>query len=282
MLVPCEKREWALLEPYAWDMLGNLEAVSFPLYHDGIKTESGFLRRVQEAFTRPDEELLLYYHSGRAVGWAHIYWIPEESALGLVSMAVQGDFGQALEELLAYWKKRFPGYRWFSYFPADNRGAQSLLQRFGYTPQPPENVAVLLFDDYSARREVPQVVEIGLENFPLFCQLHRQFEGPMYWTSERMKSKLDQWSILAYVENGSCLGAVYYNQQTKRDLEIFGLDLLEAGERIPQALLASALNRAKAQGARSIYFFHEPAWTPMLESLGFKNLTTALGYSGGV
>ena len=40
MLVPCEKREWKLLEPYAWDMLGNLEAVSFPLYHDGVKTET--------------------------------------------------------------------------------------------------------------------------------------------------------------------------------------------------------------------------------------------------
>ena len=96
MLVPCEKREWKLLEPYAWDMLGNLEAVSFPLYHDGVKTETSFLHRVEEAFTRPDEELLLYYHSGRAEGWAHTYWIPEESALGLVSMAVQGDFGQAL------------------------------------------------------------------------------------------------------------------------------------------------------------------------------------------
>ena len=63
MLVPCEKREWKLLEPYAWDMLGNLEAVSFPLYHDGVKTETSFLHRVEEAFTRPDEELLLYYHS---------------------------------------------------------------------------------------------------------------------------------------------------------------------------------------------------------------------------
>lgn len=282
MLVPCEKGEWALLEPYAWDMLGNLEAVSFPLYHDGIKTETGFLRRVEEVFTRPDEELLLYYHSGRAAGWAHTYWIPEESALGLVSMAVQGDFGQALEELLAYWKKRFPGYQWFSYFPADNREAHSFLQRSGYKPQPPENVAVLLFDNYSARGEAPQVVEIGLDNFPLFCQLHRRFEGSMYWTSERMKSQLDTWSIFAYTEKGKCLGALYYNHQTQKDLEIFGLDLLEKEREIAGALLSSALNQAKAGGARSMYFFHEPVWTPMLESLGFKNLATALGYSGAV
>ena len=104
----------------------------------------------------------------------------------------------------------------------------------------------------------------------------------MYWTSERMKSQLDTWSIFAYTEKGKCLGALYYNHQTQKDLEIFGLDLLEKEREIAGELLFSALNQAKAGGARSMYFFHEPVWTPMLESLGFKNLTTALGYSGAV
>lgn len=202
----------------------------------------------------------------------------------MVSMAVTEDFGGALGQLLDYWGKRFPGYQWTSYFPEENKGAGNFLERRGLPPQVREAVGVLLFNQYSRQQESKQVVKLGRENFELFRKVHQDHESGMYWTSQRIAAHLEDWVIYGYVEGESCLGVVYFNGIGGKDLEIFGLDL-PVGENAPvigKALLASALNQAKEEGARSMYFFHDPAFSKEVQELGFRILTIAVAYGGPV
>ena len=284
MIQTCTEKQWRELFPKPWEMLGSLENISFPLYHDGVKTEEGFLARTKEAFSREDEEMLVFTEQDAALGWAHTYWIPEERYLGLVSMAVIGNFGKALGQLLRYWEKRFPGYQWTSYFPEENIQAKSALESLGLQPDIREAVGILLFDQYVFQPESHQVVKVSQENFDLFRQVHQFFESEMYWTSQRIGAQLDAWTIYGYVERETCLGVLYFNGTGQKDLEIFGLDILPGEDihKIGKALLASALNKAKGDHARSIYFFHDPAISKELEQMGFRILTAAVAYGGFV
>lgn len=281
MIQSCTEEQWREMFPKPWEMLERTENSSFPLYHDGVKTEESFFTRTKDAFNRKDEEMLIFIEQGTALGWAHTYWIPEEQYLGLVSMVVIDRFGKALEELLSYWEKRFPGYQWTSYFPEENIQARSVLEGRKLLPQAREAVGVLTFAQYSFQRESGQVMKLGRENFELFQQVHRIYESEMYWTNNRIEAQLDAWTIYGYVEGEKCLGVLYYNGVGGKDLEIFGLDLLPGTDsyRIGKALLVSALNQAKRNGARSIYFFHDPALTNVVKEMGFRILTIATAYS---
>ena len=75
MVKRCTEEQWKQQFSHPWVLLENLEGVSFPLYHDEIQTEAKFLARTQDAFTRSDEEMLLFMEQGKALGWAHTYWI---------------------------------------------------------------------------------------------------------------------------------------------------------------------------------------------------------------
>ncbi len=287
MVKRCTEEQWKQQFSHPWVLLENLEGVSFPLYHDEIQTEAKFLARTQDAFTRSDEEMLLFMEQGKALGWAHTYWIPQDRYLGLVSMAVPRNFGDALGQLLDYWGRQFPGYQWDAYFPQENKEAHRVLQSRGMKPQVQEAVGVLLFDQYHPRPENSRIAKLDREHFHLFRQVHQREEGKMYWTSDRIFATLEDWALYGYVQQGKCVAVLYYKGVGTKNLEIFGLDFIYQGEpleasEVGRALLVSALNQAKKDGAKSMYFFHDPRLTEIVEETGFQILTTAVAYGGTV
>ena len=216
MVKRCTEEQWKQQFSHPWVLLENLEGVSFPLYHDEIQTEAKFLARTQDAFTRSDEEMLLFMEQGKALGWAHTYWIPQDRYLGLVSMAVPRNFGDALGQLLDYWGRQFPGYQWDAYFPQENKEAHRVLQSRGMKPQVQEAVGVLLFDQYHPRPENSRIAKLDREHFHLFRQVHQREEGKMYWTSDRIFATLEDWALYGYVQQGKCVAVLYYKGVGKK------------------------------------------------------------------
>jgi len=207
----------------------------------------------------------------------HYYHIDEDHYIGINSILIRDEYERALAELLEYWKMRFPGYIWSMYFPKENKPALTFMKKCGFQDRGQEAVNVLLLEHYSVKEESGSVIPIDLQNFDLFRGLHSSFEADMYWTSDRIEAAIENWKIFACVADEDCRGVLYYNRQTSKMLEIFGIDVPDEADAsvIVEKLLVSCLNKAKEEHAESIYYFNDRFPNEIAERVGFRCITAA-------
>ncbi len=275
MLRKIRNQEFQEVSEFVYHLSLDLSRTSFPVYTDGIKTKQQFLQRSMDGLHRSDEEILIYEKDGGIEGWIHYYVIPADRYLGICSMSIRSGYAEAFDELLAYWKKNYPQYRFSLYFPEENSEILQYMHTHGYQDRSQEVVDVLLFKNYELHHESEHVTRIGSDNFAVFQEIHQQFEDEMYWNSDRIKDTIDDWKIFAYEQKGRCLGAIYYSGI--HDCEIFGLDLSRDCDKaaVAEALLTASLNTAKNGGANSMYFFNDAETHTVADRLGFQCVTVA-------
>ena len=278
MLRKINENEFEKYIDFAYDLALDLSKSAFPIYTDGVKDKTYFYEVAKRGIERVHHEILLFEKDGVVEGWIHYYYLDEDKYIGVNTILVRNGYVDALEELFAYWKNRFTGYSWNMYLPDENQEALFFMRERGYADQGQEYVNVLLFDNYIVQQDSKKVISVGKDNFELFCSVHSQFETDMYWTSERIEKHMEDWEIFAYVKDEKCLGAVYYNGKGEKDLEIFGIDVIDSCEKnaVIEKLLISCLNHAKRNGAKSMYFFNEDAFTQeLVVKVGFDCKTVA-------
>ena len=277
MLRKIQNQEFQEVSEFVYNLSLDLSRTSFPVYTDGIKTKQQFLKRSEDGLHRSDEEILIFEKNGSIEGWIHYYVIPVDKYLGICSMSIRSGYAEAFDELLAYWKEKYPQHRFSLYFPEENHEIMDYMLAHGFQDRSQEVVDVLLFRNYELQHESKNVTRIGLENFDVFREIHGQHENGMYWNSDRIKERIDNWKIFAYQQQGCCLGAIYYNGIHNADCEIFGLDLSEDCDKaaVAEALLTASLNTAKNDGANSMYFFNDAEIHTVASRLGFQCVTVA-------
>lgn len=282
MLRNLEENEFERYIDFAYELAKDLSKSAFPIYTDGVKDKKYFYEVAKRGIEREHHKILLFENDNVVEGWIHYYYLEEDKYLGVNTILIRNGYTDALAELLAYWKNKFTGYSWNMYLPEENQEALSFMKDQGFLDQGKEYVNVLLFGDYEVRQDSKKVVSVGQKNFELFRTVHSLFEEDMYWRSERIEKHMEEWEIFAYVEDGKCLGTVYYNGKGEEDLEIFGIDIIDGCDRdiVIENLLISCLNHAKRCGAKSMYFFNEEAFTQALAlKVGFNCKTVAHYFS---
>lgn len=280
MLRKLEAEEFDTYVPMAYEISLKLANTSFPVYTDGVKTKEDFFRAAKTSMEREDEELLLFLENGAAEGVLSFFALADDRYLGVKFLSVRKHYAKALAELFAYWQENYRGYEWDVYFPEENTEALAYMNGCGRRAAEVNVVDVLLFDEYVPQSERGAVFPINRRNFAVFAELHRHYEADMYWTSERIRSSLDNWAIFALEGKG----AVYYNGKGGADLEIFGVDFLDGRWEAETAeeLLIACLNYAKRSGAKSMYFFNDPKMHEIAAALGFRRVTAAHLFSGSI
>lgn len=282
MIRKINENEFEKYIDFAYALAMDLSHASFPIFTDGVKTKEYFYEVSKRGITRENHEILLFEKSGVIEGWIHYYYISEDKYLSVNNLLIQMGYAEALRELLEYWKANFQGYTWHMYFPKENQDAISFMEENGFSKKSMENVDVLLFNDYTIKCEPENVVQIGLENFVTFSDIHTQFENDMYWTSDRIAETMEEWEIFAYIHGEKCVGVLYHNGKGEDDLEIFGIDMLEGSfeKEVIESLLVACLNKAKKNGAKSMYFFNEDKTMHEIAiDEGFKGITVAYYFS---
>lgn len=278
MLRKISHNEFERYAEYAYSLAMDLSCSGFPVYTDGVKTRETFYNRSKKGLERANEEILLYEKDGEVQGWIHYYFLEEDKYIGVCSMLIKTGYGHALEELLEYWRIRLRGYTWSLYFPEENTDAITYLKEYGHQEIGQEIVEVLLFEDYTPAAESTAVISVNADNYEIFQEIHNKYDKDMYWTSQRILECLDEWEIFAYLENNECRGVIYHNGKGQDNLEIFGIDC--GVPSVAEALLVSCLNKAKAEKAKSMYFFTEEAYRDMAEKTGFHCVTVAHYFEG--
>ncbi len=162
MLRKLQTREFQELSEFVYDLSLDLSRTSFPVYTDGIKTKQQFLKRSEDGLHRSDEEVLIFEKDGNTEGWIHYYVIPADKYLGICSMSIRSGYAEAFDELLAYWKEKYPQHRFSLYFPEENHEIMDYMPAHGFQDRSQEVVDVLLFRNYELQHESKNVTRIGI------------------------------------------------------------------------------------------------------------------------
>lgn len=271
MLRTCNEQEYLSLVDFVYDLALDKSKSGYPTYCDGIKTKEMFLERSQKAFSRDNEEILLFEYEGVVEGWIHYYSLPDDNYLSTVSFNILSHTEQALKDFLEFAQENFKGYDLFLGYSVDNTKAVDFLVANGFECIEENNNNTAFLDGYHPLVTNGSVTRITKENYEYYRTLHSKVEGEMYWNSDRIYADIDNWIIFVKLQNGETVGSVYYLTDDDGWFEIFGIDLkdnvFEAN--IFFDLLAEALNTAKELGAKYMTFFCGNEEQKVVSKLGF-------------
>lgn len=271
MLRECTETEFEAYADFAYELALDPSKSGYPSYRDGIKTKQTFMERLHRAYERDDEQLLLFVRGAAVRGLIHYYWIPEDRYLQTNAFCIQEATEQALAEFLSFLGERFPGYELFMGFPAENQQAAAYLSGRGFECIEDDYNNTAFLDRLPPMPEASGVLPVKQENYELFRSLHSRIEGDMYWNSDRIYEKLDDWSILLKETDGIAQGAVYYRDLDDGWYEIFGIDIRGETEHpeLFQELLCAAISDARRRGGRFMTFFCEKEYQQTALACGF-------------
>ncbi len=245
---------------FAYQLASDMTKSGYPTFADGIKTRDDFVTRARKAFSRDNEEILLFERYGKVAGWIHYYHLPEDHYLDTCSFCIAEGMGDALAEFTSFARTYFPESELYLGFPKENREAVTALDAFGFERIEESFNDVLDFGSYMPCPENTNIILITKDNYQLFSDLHSQIEGDMYWNSERILNVMDEWRIYVLLREGKAAGAIYLRISDDKSMdEIFGVDfsnsVFDSG--VYQELVTAALNDEKRRGVKHMVFFND-------------------------
>lgn len=269
MLTPLKREEFDKYIDFIYALALDPAKSGYPTYTDGIKTRADFVERSLRAFERENEAILLYERDGRAAGWIHYYYLPEDKYLDTCSFCVAEGMGDAIGEFIAFARERFRGYELYLGFPGENTQATAALEAGGFTCIERDFNDVFDLDRYEPRQLNPDIVPVTRENFDLFRSLHAPHEE-MYWNSDRLLADMDDWRLLLYMPHGVPAGALQARKDSEMG-EIFGMFFPADYDAVAyRALVTAALNGAKADGSGAMVFFNDSESQADALAMGFR------------
>ncbi len=281
MLTPLKREDFDKYIDFIYALALDPARSGYPTYTDGIKTRADFVERSLRAYERENEDILLYERDGKAAGWIHYYYLPEDKYLDTCSFNIAKGMGDAIREFTAFARERFPGSELYLGFPGENTQAEAALEAGGFVCIERDFNDVFDLDQYEPRQTDPDVVPVTRESFDQFRALHAGHED-MYWNSDRLLADMDEWRLLLYRPGGVPMGAL----QARRDSEmgeIFALFFADGYDaRAYRALVTAALNGAKADGSGSMVFFNDAETQADALALGFRCVGAYMCYKTAV
>lgn len=83
MLIPLQEKDFDKYVDFAYELALDPARTFYPVFFDGIKTKEDFIARARKAFSKPEDEILLYQADGAVEGWLHYYHLPEDHYIQL-------------------------------------------------------------------------------------------------------------------------------------------------------------------------------------------------------
>lgn len=281
MLIPLQEKDFDRYIDFAYELALDPARSGYPAYFDGIKTKEDFIAAARKAFSRPDEELLLYQEEGRTEGWIHYYYLPEDRCLWFRTCCIRRNTAGALEELSGHLTARYSGCCWTMGFPAENTEALAWLEGAGFSRLDDSSNYHLLFSQYAPGPDDPGVERITEENFEKFQRIHQTIDADMYWNCCRIRERLADWDLFVAEEDGAA-GEVMALSEPGGFYEIFALAFGDGRfhEGLFRRLLKRALNEGKRRGASNLTYFvdTDSGEDRILRSLGFQLVGRYLSY----
>lgn len=82
---------------FVWELAQDQTKSGYPTYTDGIKTKQDFITRERKAFSRENEDILLFTLNGQIEGWIHYCARPQDNYLDTCTFNIRTGISTALE-----------------------------------------------------------------------------------------------------------------------------------------------------------------------------------------
>lgn len=278
MLIPLQPQDFEATVNWAYSLAIQPATSSYPAYYDTIKTKQDFIARSKLAFSRDNEEILLFRYNNTLEGWIHYYVLHDNHYLSLCSCCIHQFTQHALQEFLDYIKKHFSGYQCMLVFPSENTQAVSFLTEAGFELIESSFHDVICLDNITPQVKNENIISITHDNFDAFRKVHDN-QSDMYWNSDRLYADLANWHLYVYGTPQNPLGAICFTDEQIM-YEIFSVDFIDQcfHEDIYNALVVKALYEAKRMGGHSLTFFNDQKSQPYALALGFQYISTPLTF----
>lgn len=283
MLRRLNEDEYKQYLDFAYELALDLSRSCYPSYADGLKTREDFDQAAARAFTRENNELLLYEEGGRALGLIEYYVLPEDKYIQPNIFCIKEGMDKAVAQFIDYLHGRWPGYTLYFGISETNLEAAEALKSHGFQLGEDSLVGLLRFEDYAPLPETQPLVRVTRENFDSFAQLHAQWDGQMYWDNAHLLEDLDDWHIYYVQKDGAAHAAIYF-RYVGDSMEIFGVDFTGGcfDADALRTLLVRALNQAKEDGMADLTFFHDSESNPVVENVGIRTFDRYMMYQNEI
>ncbi len=268
---------------FAWELSKNPETNSYSLYKSKAALEARFLKIKQY----PDDKLLGCFTDGRLTGVIYIYVLKSETYLQTKGIYISEGYEESIDELISFLKKDYSGFDIMFGYPKENTAAIEYFDSHSYEKTDSSTDMRLKCEDFVCGTLTPQVEKLTIEDFDSYALFHDTFSMDMYWSSTRIKTCFDEWSIYIYKHCGKIEGSIFVHQSKFdiHEIEIFGLFLSHdfIGKGIEKALLSSMLfNELKNNSIlkKVVYFIEDNEENELnaAQEVGFKYFSSYCCY----
>ena len=266
MLVKAAKEDIEQYMDFAYSLAMDQTKSGYPLWSDGISAKEEFVECVWENYRNDDRDILLFISDGAVEGWIQFFRIEQDRYLQTNGFLINSNTEQALTEFLEYACAHFAGYDLYLGFPKRNSGAISFLQKTGCRLIEEAYHDIFVFDGSDIKPETDGIVKVTESNFSEFGKIY-QADPDTYWSSERIFSTLNEWSIYLLYREDVVVGYV-----CARDGEIFSLGYRDNifDKNTYKALVSVILGDLKATGYKHVTFFNDEESHCTALELGFS------------
>lgn len=277
-----EEKEIREAADLAWELSKRPEKASYHLPKSREQLEDEFRR----SLIRDDYELFGYYEDEKLTAVINFYIINQDEYLQTTSLYVDSKYNDVLNEFICIIRKEYQGYEAYFGFTKENTEAQNYFLSNGFECVDSCNDMRFMRKDFKPVEEADNMVRIAEENFNLYAPFHDEHFNKGYWTSSRLREKLDEWYIFAYKPYNKMAGSIFIRLERGCIAEIFGTYLSEQydNEKNREALLSYSLDKCLNENreVKQVVFFidddenmHEAA-----EKVGFKYYSSYRCYKG--
>lgn len=266
MLVKAAKEDIEQYMDLAYSLALDQTKSGYPLWSDGVSTKEEFVNHVWKSYRNDDREILLFVIDGAVEGWIQFFYIEQDRYLQTNGFLINKNTEQALTEFLEYAGAHFTGYDLYLGFPKRNINAISSLQKIGCRLIQESYHDIFVFGGSAIQAEADGIVRVTESNFSDFRKLH-QTDPETYWSSDRIFSALNEWSIYLLYREDTAVGYV-----CARNGEIFSLgyrdDIFDRSAY--KAMVTVILRDLQAAGYKHMIFFNEEESQAAALELGFS------------
>lgn len=266
---------------FSWNLCQRRDQSKFPHYESSEALHKAFMKTVKH----PDDRLLVYEENHKWLGLLNLFVEKKEKYLQANGFYIKDDYDRVGLSMMEYLKENYVGYQMFFGYAKENINAVRFMELIG-AECVESSLTMRLDKDKFTRSEntaTLSVLPVTRETFNDFALFHDRHQPEVYWTSQRILEKFDQWQIYAITEKGCLVGSIHIALWHKDEAEIFGVSVETSLEReaYAYALLAKSMPDVFARGKRSILYFVEEdkAWEKAAAlKIGFTTTDHYLGY----
>lgn len=192
---------------FAWNVTIRCKKLGYPelmWQYDGLR------EKFISAFNHKDDKILILESDEGIEGVVCLFVELEDKYLQTMGgIYFKHDFKYTLDKLIEYLKKNFEGFEIYIGYTSRDKKILEVLDRKGKVFEKSEFFH--LDEDKLISKDTNKTINIRLLNiddFDSFSKVHDEMNPDMYWNSERIRNRFNEWRIFTYCDEGKILAYI--------------------------------------------------------------------------